>query len=74
MDWEDERHEISRQEMLDLLHSKGRRPLGKLLKSKHREEVAERDGRDGRELWCAVGQFVYNITGGFSPYYPLGPL
>jgi hypothetical protein len=60
-------YQINSQQTVDLLKAKGRQPLGKLLKWKHPEDVAERDGQDGRELWCVVGQFIYNITRTLSP-------
>jgi hypothetical protein len=71
VEWTEQGHQINSQKTVDFLKAKGRRPLGKLLKWKHHEEVAERDGQDGRDLWCVVGQFIYNITRGLSPYYSL---
>ena len=44
--------------------------LGKLLSWRHAEEVAERDGQDGRRLWCTIGHFIYDITCEF-PVYPV---
>lgn len=45
--------------------AKQQAPLGKLLRWRHAEEVGERDGQDGRRLWCTIGNFIYDITGGF---------
>jgi hypothetical protein len=52
----------------------GRKPLGKVLTWKHPEEVYEHDGQDGRELWCIVGSFIYNITGELTPISARAPL
>ena len=54
---------------MEFLRASGRKPLGKVLTWKHPEEVSEHDGQDGRELWCTVGDLVYNITGEFTPIY-----
>ncbi|KAK3899445.1 hypothetical protein C8A05DRAFT_18124 [Staphylotrichum tortipilum] len=42
------------------------KPHGKLLTWRHPEEVAERDGQDGRPLWCTIGHFIYDITPGIT--------
>jgi predicted heme/steroid binding protein len=44
----------------------GNRSLGRLLTWKHPEVVSEHDGRDGRDLWCIIGNMVYDITGLFT--------
>jgi predicted heme/steroid binding protein len=44
----------------------GNKPLGRLLTWKHPEVVFEHDGRDGRDLWCIIGNMVYDITGSFT--------
>ncbi|KAK4159821.1 hypothetical protein QBC43DRAFT_221119 [Cladorrhinum sp. PSN259] len=36
-------------------------PVGKLVMARHIQEVAERDGVDGRELWCVIGHWIYNL-------------
>lgn len=47
--------------------------LGKLLMWKHLQEVSERDGQDGRDLWCVIGNFIYDITSAFPPLRDLTP-
>ncbi|KAK4460909.1 hypothetical protein QBC42DRAFT_298198 [Cladorrhinum samala] len=37
-------------------------PLGELMVPRLACEVAERDGRDGRDLWCQIGNWVYDLT------------
>ncbi|KAK4044120.1 hypothetical protein C8A01DRAFT_31721 [Parachaetomium inaequale] len=53
---------IVSRDLVEALRVSGRKPLGKLLTWKHPQEVSEHDGQDGRELWCTVGDLVYNIT------------
>ncbi|KAK3294383.1 uncharacterized protein B0H64DRAFT_400579 [Chaetomium fimeti] len=54
---------IVSQELRTALDANGDKPLGKLLTWKHPEVVSEHDGRDGRDLWCTIGNVVYDITG-----------
>lgn len=37
-------------------------PLGEVIVPRQPCEVAERDGRDGRDLWCQIGNWVYDLT------------
>jgi predicted heme/steroid binding protein len=59
--------QIVSQQVVDALQAKSQQPLGKLLPWKHREEVAEHDGQDGRDLWCVIGDLIYDITGASVP-------
>lgn len=52
--------------MLEAIQAEKYKPLGKLLTWKHSHEVLERDGQHGRDLWCVVGHFVYDLTGEFE--------
>ncbi|KAH6856166.1 hypothetical protein B0I37DRAFT_366715 [Chaetomium sp. MPI-CAGE-AT-0009] len=53
---------IVSQELTTALDSNGDTPLGRLLTWKHPEVVSEHDGQDGRDLWCIIGNVVYDIT------------
>ena len=61
--------QIVSQKLLDVLRANTRWPVGKLLTWKHPQEVAEHDGLDGRSLWHAIGNSVYNLTSRSSPIY-----
>ncbi|KAK9771750.1 hypothetical protein SCAR479_11538 [Seiridium cardinale] len=37
-------------------------PIGKLLMSKRREEIAEYDGKDGMPFWLRIGNDAYDLT------------
>ncbi|KAK3307400.1 uncharacterized protein B0T15DRAFT_177191 [Chaetomium strumarium] len=52
-------------EIIAAIQADDQRPLGKLLTWRHLQEVHEHDGKDGRDLWCVIGQFIYDIT-----YFP----
>jgi cytochrome b involved in lipid metabolism len=55
--------QVVSQQVVNALQAINQRPLGKLLTWKHPEEVAEHDGQDGRDLWCVIGDLIYDITG-----------
>lgn len=57
---------IISQDLTAALDVNGDKPLGRLLSWKHPEAVAEHDGRDGRDLWCIIGDMIYDITGLFT--------
>lgn len=37
-------------------------PIGKLIRPLRRQEIAERDGENGRPFWIMIGQNVFDIT------------
>jgi hypothetical protein len=59
--------QIVSKQVVEALKARSQHPLGKLLTWKRPEEVAEHDGQDGRDLWCVIGNLVYDITGKFAP-------
>ncbi|KAK4096089.1 hypothetical protein N658DRAFT_459306 [Parathielavia hyrcaniae] len=54
--------QIVSERVVEALKAKSQKPLGKVLTWRRPEEISEHDGQDGRNLWCVIGNIVYDIT------------